>query len=156
MRITLLVVLSLFIVACSSVKKDKKDIQEKAASSQVTDAKGLGQSIETHIENSKTLTDAQKQELRSILGENKRVADELSAKSFQFRGVLVQELLSGKATKRRIRILEKDIEAVEKLRLKNTFDTVKKISKIVAGQPDKNEFAQEIIHFEGPPAGTRY
>lgn len=155
MRVLFLVVLSLVFASCSSAKKDKKDIQEAAAQSSVTDSQSLGRTIQDHIENSQTLTEAQKEELRSILAANKKRAEELTEESYQFRGVLVTELLSGKATKRRVRILEKNIEKVEKMKLQNTFDTVKKISAIVSGQPDQSEFADEILNMENRGTSKR-
>lgn len=148
MRIFALVIFSVALVSCSSTKKEKASVQEKVASSTVNSPQGLTQTIEDHIENSQTLTDEQRMELKKILGENKALAEELTAESFKNRGVLIQELLTGKSTPKRVRILEKEIERIEKLRLKNTFDTVKKISKIVSGQPDLNQFADEMLRLE--------
>lgn len=148
MRIFTLIIFSMILASCSSTKKEKASVQEKVAASTVNSSQSLGQTIVDHIENSQTLSDSQKIELRAILGENKRLADELMAESFKNRGVLIQELLTGKSTPKRIKILEKEIERIEKLRLKNTFDTVKKISKIISGQPDANQYADEILQME--------
>lgn len=148
MRIFALIIFSVVLVSCSSTKKEKTSVQEKVASSTINSPQGLSQTIEDHIENSKTLTDEQRVELRKILGDNKTLAEELTAESFKNRGVLIQELLTGKSTPKRVKILEKEIERIERLRLKNTFDTVKKISKIVSGQPDLNLFADEMLRME--------
>ncbi|MES2527024.1 MAG: hypothetical protein V4598_08040 [Bdellovibrionota bacterium] len=148
MRIFTLIIFSIILVSCSSTKKEKASVQEKVASSTVNTPQGLSQTIVDHIENSQTLSEAQKVDLRAILGENKRLADELMTESFKNRGVLIQELLTGKSTPKRVKILEKEIERIEQLRLKNTFDTVKKISKIISGQPDAHQFAEAMINME--------
>lgn len=155
MRIIAITILSLVLVSCSSTSKEKKAVQEKVAASTIDNSQSLGQTIEAHIESSQTLSDAQKMELRNILGENKRLAEELASESYKNRGVLVQELLTGKATARRVKILEKEIERIERLRLKNTFETVKKISKIVSGQPDRDKFAEEMLIIENRGTSKR-
>jgi len=155
MRFIAIIVMSVVFLSCSSTSKEKKSVQDKVAVSSIENSQSLGQTIESHIENSQTLSETQKAELRTILGENKRLAEELTTESFKNRGVLVQELLSGKATPKRVRILEKEIERIEKLRLKNTFDTVKKISKIVSDQPDRDQFAQEMIIMENRATSKR-
>ncbi len=148
MRIFSLLIFSLVLASCASTKKEKAAVQEKVAESTVNSPQSLTLTIEDHIENSQTLTDSQRTELRQIIAENKKVAEELSAESFKNRGVLIQELLTGKSNPKRVKILEREIERIEKLRLKNTFDTVKKISKIVSGQPDLNQFAEEMTRLE--------
>lgn len=148
MRTFTLIVLSVVLASCSSTKTEKEAVHQKVAASKVDSPQSLGQTIVDLIENSQTLSDPQKIELRQILGENKRLADALMAESFKNRGVLVQELLTGKSTPQRVKILEREIERIEKLRLKNTFDTVRKISKIISGQPDVNRFAEEILRMD--------
>jgi hypothetical protein len=155
MRILTLIIFSIALTSCSSTKKDKESVQQKVASSTVNSSQSLSQTIQDHIENSKTLTDSQREELRKILGENKALAEQLMEESYKNRGVLIQELLTGKSTPKRVTILEKEIERIEKLRLKNTFDTVKKISKIISGQPDVNQFAEEMINFESRSSTKR-
>lgn len=155
MRILALIISSIVLVSCSSTKNEKEAVHQKVAASTVNSPQSLSETIVNHIENSQTLSDSQKTELRAILGENKRLADELMTESFKNRGVLIQELLTGKSTPRRVKILEKEIERIEKLRLKNTFDTVKKISKIISGQPDLNQFAEEILHMENRGSSKR-
>ncbi len=136
-------------VSCASKKSDEKEIEQEAAQTNVTTPQALGGTIHDSIANSKTLTEAQKAELTKIIEDNKQTAMKLAEQSFKYRAVLIQELLNGKATEARIRIIEKDIEKIENDRLKNTFDTVKKISAIVSGHPDKHEFAQHLINMEG-------
>lgn len=155
MRNFTLIIFLIVLVSCSSARKEKQAVIEKVAASKVDNSQSLGQTIQAHIENSTTLSDTQKMELRKILGDNKSLAEQLTAESYRNRGVLVQELLTGRSTPRRVKILEREIERIEKLRLKNTFDTVKKISKIVAGQPDQNQFAQEMMFFETPGSTNR-
>ncbi|MFL5785358.1 MAG: hypothetical protein ACJ76H_12145 [Bacteriovoracaceae bacterium] len=155
MRISL-IVLMFVLVSCSTHKKEKKEIEQEASQTQVKDSQTLGTSIHDLINNSKTLSDVQKKELTDILALNKSRAQELSAESYKYRGVLVQELLTGKATDSRIKILEGDIERVEKLRLQNTFETVKKISAIVSKQPEGHkEFAEKMINIESPGSAVR-
>lgn len=142
-------------VSCASKKSVEKEIEQEAAQTNVTTPQALGGTIHDSIANSKTLTDAQKAELTKIIEMNKQKATELSEQSFKYRAVLIQELLNGKATTARIKIIEGDIERVEKLRLKNTFDTVKKISAIVSGHPDNQEFAQHLINMEGKGSSSK-
>lgn len=149
MKLSIFFLAFFFAVSCSTHKNEKRKIEKEVSESNVSSPQALGTEINDLIENSKTLTQEQKEELRSILDANKKLAMELSEKSYKYRGVLVNELLSGKADAARVKILENDIEKVEKLRLKNTFDTVKKITRIVKGQPDNKEFAPHLIHPEG-------
>lgn len=137
--------LALFaLVSCSS-KSQQRELQAKAAESKVQDGQALGNKIHDLIHSSKTLTDAQKTELESIMSENKKTADELTEKSFQYRGVLVKSLLSGNYNQKEVNILKKDIEKIEKAKLKNTFDTIDKITSIVAKHEEKQKFYDHLI-----------
>lgn len=145
----LIVLMLIMTGACSTHKKEKLKIEQEKSETQVTDAQSLGQSIQELIANSQTLSDQQKKDLTDILTENKKRADELSAESFKSRAILVKELLSGKATKRRVKILQKDIKRIENLRLKNTFDTVKRISSIVDKHPQLHDgLVEHMINLE--------
>lgn len=135
------------LVSCAS-KKEKKDIEEKAAQIQVKDPKALGHAIHELISSSATLTAVQKRDLTMILDQNKQLAMELSEKSYKFRALLIEELISGKATPKRIRLIKADIKAIERQRLKNTFDTVEKISQIVSSHPDREKFSDHLIQYE--------
>lgn len=152
-------VLPLFLlvtVACSTHKKEVKEIEKEKTETVVKDSQTLGKSIHDLITNSKSLNDQQKKELTDILAMNKQRAEELSAESYKYRGVLIKELLTGKATDARIKILESDIERVEKLRLKNTFDTVKKISAIVEKHPHlHDELLEHMMSIEPRGSVTR-
>lgn len=139
-----LTLLSLLTVSCAT-KSEKQSVHEEAAASEVRDPKALGETIEHHIDVSKTLTDAQKAELHKIIDENKKKAMELQEKSFQFRSVLVKELLSGKISKKRIQIIKNDIKRIEQARLANTFEAIEQISRIVANQPDKDFYSNELM-----------
>lgn len=139
-------ILSLFIVtSCASQKKEEKIVEAKAATTTVHDSNALGSTINDLITNSKNLTEVQKEELRKIFSTNKKTADELTQKSYSFRGVLIQELLSGSVNQKRVEILKKDIKEVEAARLKNTFDTVEKISALVSDHPEKAKFAEHMM-----------
>ncbi len=138
----------LTLVGCASKKQDKQDIEAKAAANPVTTPKALGGTIHELIHSSKTLTVAQKKELEGIIEINKKTAMELSEKSYQLRAVLIEELLSGKSTKQRVKIIEKDIKKIEHARLKNTFDTVKKISAIVSKHPDHKQYSDHLLNME--------
>lgn len=144
-----LILISLFVVSCAS-KTEERELEAKAQESKVSDPKALGGTISDLINSSKTLSDAQKQELVKIIDANKKKADELTEKSFKFRGVLVEELLSENMSKKKIKILKKDIKKIEEEKLKNTFDTVEKISKLVAKDPVKNQISEHLINIERP------
>lgn len=147
-RISLLVLFLLVLTSCASQKKEEREIEEKTSKSTVSTPAALGGTIHDAIANSKTLTDAQKQELTKIIDENKKKADELQAMSFKYRGVLIQELFSGSMSQKKIKILKKDIKKVEQARLKNTFETIEKISKIVSKEPNNEDFSQHLMNFE--------
>ena len=117
MRLISILMMTISLVACSSYKQEKKAVEQEAAQTNVKDAQSLGATIHDLINNSKTLSEEQKKELTEILSANKSKAEELAGESYQYRAVLIKELLSGKAKKSRVRILEKDIARVEKLRL---------------------------------------
>lgn len=145
--------LVLTLVGCSSYQKDRKEVQEKVTESNVSNSEALGGTIQDLINNSTTLSEAQKKQLQDILGQNKQKAEELSQESFKFRGVLIGELLSGDPSQKKIKILKKDIKRIEDERLKNTFDTVEKISQIVSKDPDQKKFADHMLMME--PRGKK-
>lgn len=142
----MLVLTLMLLVSCSSRKKEEREIDQAAAKSPVTNAQALAGSIEHSINESSTLTEEQKQKLRTIVAENKSTAQKLSEESYKYRDVLVHELFSGKATSKRIRILKKDISRVEKARLKNTYDTIEKMSAVLNGHPENQKFADHYMN----------
>lgn len=146
MKHFLLPLILLALVACASSKKEKLDIKDKASQSTVTDAQALSSTIDQAINNS-NLTPEQKTKLNGIVEENKTLAKSLTEESFRYRSLLVKELFAEKSSKKRIRYIEKDIKRVEQARLKNTFDTVKKMSAVLNGHPDKSEFQQHMENF---------
>lgn len=143
-----LIVLGLVLLVSCSSAKEKKAIEESAAHSTVKDSKKLHGTIHDLIDSSKTLTDVQKKELYKIIHDNKKLSEKLAEDSYQFRAVLIQELLSEKPSKKRVRIIKADIKKVEDLKLKNTFDTVEKISDIVSGHPDKKNYSEHLMQIE--------
>lgn len=147
MKNVLFLILSLFILVSCASKKEEKIVEEKAAETSVKDSKGLGMTIHELIANSK-MDEAKKAELMKILQTNKKTADELTEKSYAFRAVLIQELLSGKVNQKRVDILKKDIKEVESARLKNTFDAVEKISSLVTDHPEKAKFADHMMNID--------
>lgn len=144
MKAMISVLALLALVSCSS-KSQQRELEAKAAESKVNNPQALGNKIHDLIHSSKTLTDIQKTELESILDANKKKADELTEKSFQYRGVLIKSLLSGKYNQKEVDLLKKDIAKIEKAKLKNTFDTVDKISNIVAKHEEKEKIYDHLI-----------
>lgn len=141
---------TILVTGCASKKQMKKEIEQEAAQSNVKDPKALSGTIHNLIDSSKTLTDAQKKELTNIVEMNKKKATELSEKSYEYRAVLIQELLSEKMNKKKIKLIKKDIKKIEAERLKNTFDTVEKISSIVSKNADKTQYAEHLMMMDRP------
>ena len=135
----------LLLTNCASQKREQRIIEEKAAHTKVHDSNGLSKEINDLISNSKSLSDIQKKEISRIFLMNKKIAEELTQKSYAFRGVLIQELLSGNVNHKRVEILKKDIKEIETARLKNTFDTVEKISNLLTDHPQKDKFAEHMM-----------
>ena len=155
MKITVCLALCLFLVSCSTHKKVKREVREDAAQSSVNSSEKLKESIHELIDHSDSFTAEQKAQLHKLFDENKKRALELTAESYKFRGVLVKELLSGSSSRARVTALKKNIERIEQLRLKNTFDTAKAITDIVKSHPEEDDFAPHIINFEGSPQMLR-
>lgn len=155
MKITIGLFLCFFLLSCSSHKEVKREVREDAAQSGVNSSEKLKETIHELIDHSESFTPEQKAQLHKLFDENKKRALELTAKSYKFRGVLVKELLSGSPSRARVNALKKDIERIEKLRLKNTFDTAKAITDIVRTHPEEDEFTPHIINFEGSPQMLR-
>lgn len=148
MKALLLLAILTTLVSCAT-KKTKQVVAEKVAQESTTTPKSLGHTIHDLIESSKTLTDAQKTELRSIISKNKETADSLNAESFKYRSVLIKELLSGsKINKKEVYVIKKNIKRIEQAKLKNTFDTVEKITAIVSGTADKDQFADQLLKID--------
>ncbi len=155
MKISLILVLSFILVSCSSHKKMKREVREEAADSKVSSSEKLGETIHELINHSDSFTEDQKAKLHKIFDDNKKLAMDLAAESYRFRGVLVTELLSGNPSRSRLKAIKKDIERIERLRLKNTFDTVQSITDIVKSHPEEKDFTPHIINFEGSPQMLR-
>lgn len=140
--------LVLLVSCATSTKSEKQAVEEKAAHTNVKDSKQLGGTIHDLIDSSKTLTETQKKELYKLIEVNKKTAEKLAEDSYRYRAVLIEELLSGKPSKKRVKIIKADIKRVEGLKLKNTFDTVEKISNIVSGHPDEKQYSEHLINIE--------
>ena len=149
MKAILSILIIITITSCAS-KKEELDVQAKAKESRIHDSKGLGDTISDLIHSSKTLSDAQKKELENIFMVNKQRADSLSEQSYKFRSVLIRELLSGKINKTDVEVIKKDIEKIETEKLRNTFDTVEKITNIVSAHPEKNKYIDHLLFIERP------
>lgn len=149
MKCTLILLSLALMVSCSTHKKVKSGIDQEVAGSNVSSSEKLGETIHELINHSESFTEDQKKELHRIFDDNKKLAMDLAAQSYQYRGVLVKELLGGKVSTKRINLIKKDIERIESLRLKNTFDTVQAITDMVKSHPEEKEFAPHIINFEG-------
>lgn len=154
MKISLILTL-MILVSCSSHKETKREVREEAAASEVSSSEKLGETIHELINHSDSFTEKQKEKLHKIFDDNKKLALDLKAESYRFRSVLVKELLSGSPSKARVNALKRDLERIEKLRLKNTFDTVEAITAIVKSHPEEKDFAPHIIDFEGSPQMVR-
>jgi Rad3-related DNA helicase len=137
----------LLLTACAT-RVEKEKIRQKAQGSEVSDSKSLGLKVKRLVQSSTTLSDTQKLELEKLFEDNKKIIDALTEESYKFRGLLVKKLLSGHAKKKDINFLKKEIERIERKRLKNTFDTLEKISKIVADQPDHDEYSDPLMHMQ--------
>lgn len=149
MKLITLILIALFVTSCASKSADR-EIRKEAAESNVSDSKTLGKTIHELIHSSKTLTNTQKKELDKIIEINKNTAMNLMEKSYKFRSILIQELLSGNSSPEKIELIKKDIKQIEDKRLKNTFDTVEKISNIVSDHPEKYEFGHRMLDLERP------
>ncbi len=154
MKAFILMMTFLSLVGCAT-KKDKQEIQDKVANEPITDSKSLGLTIKDLIQSSKTFTDAQKKELEVIMMANKKKAEELTEESYKSRSVLIKELLSGKIDKKKVSLLKKNIKRLEDAKLKNTFETVEKITAIVANHPEDKEFAEHLMIFDRPSRSNR-
>ena len=151
MKALLSLVILMSLTSCASQKKVEQEVKAKAANeTKVSDGKTLGMTIHDVIHSSKTLTDAQKAELDQIIVVNKQKSEALTEESFKFRSVLIKSLLSGKINPKEIKAIKKDITRIERAKLKNTFDTVEKITKIVSNHPDNQQFAEHLIYMERP------
>lgn len=145
--ILVLLGLALSLTGCAS-KREKNEISRKVQSSSVTDPVALGASIQQAIQSSEHLSPEQKTKLEEIIAANKEEVMKLSQESYKFRSVLIEELLQETIVQKRINIIKKDIETIEKKKLKSTFDTIQKISEVVHHNPDKNAFAEPLKNFE--------
>jgi protein involved in polysaccharide export with SLBB domain len=149
MKMIALVLITVFVTSCAS-KNDEREIRKEAAESNISNSQALGETIHDLIHSSKTLSSAQKKELNQIIEINKNTAMALMEESYQFRSILIQELLSGKSSPERIALIKNDIKQIEEKRLKNTFDTVEKISNIVSAHPEKQEFGSRMLELDRP------
>ena len=148
MKFLLLFITTAFFSVSCATKAEKKEIRTKAEESHVKSHSQLGKTIHTAIKNSSHLTSEQRKQIEEIIALNKKTAEELSERSYQFRSVLIQELLAENFDDKKVRIIKKNIRNIEKDRLKNTLEAVEKISRVVARSQDKAAFAEALTNFE--------
>lgn len=139
-------ILCVAITGCAS--KTKKEVKAKVEQSSVTSPQKLGQSIQDAINSSEFLTADQKKELEEIIAQNKKKAEELAAESFKHRSVLIQELLTENVNHKKIRVIKKSIKKIEDDKLKNTFETIEKISKVVSRNSDREKFNSPLLYLD--------
>lgn len=141
------ILMSALFVGCAS-KNEKLEVQKKAEQSTVENSQALGQTIHEVIENSQHLSVEQKKKIREIIAENKKVAEELTSQSYKFRSVLIKELLAKDMNHKKIKLIKKNIERLEKDKLINTFSTIEKISFLVSGNSDRQNLSNTLKHIE--------
>lgn len=149
MKTILVLAIALFLVSCSH-KEHKKEIEKRAEQSTVKDPQTFSSSIDQAIENSPHLTAEQKTELHNIIAANKKRAMELTEQSYKMRGVLIDELLSEKMSSKKVKLIKKQIKQIENDKLKNTFDTVEQITKLVSGHSDSKDFSSPLMNMDMP------
>lgn len=141
MKVTIpLILLSLWFSGCAS-RKEKLEVTDQTEKSSVKDSKALKDTIEQTIQSSKHLSNEQKQLLGKIIAENKHRAEELQEESYKIRSVLIQELLAPEQNRKKISLLKKNIQVIEKNKLTNTFEAIEKISDVVSKTPDREKFS---------------
>lgn len=145
--VSLVLLISLF-VGCASNKAARHDVQEKVAHEQVSGGKEFATKIRTIIDSSKTLNADQKQKLHALLSEVGQKNKALFQESFKLRSVLVQELISGKANNKQVKILKKKIKKTESERLSNGFAAMDKVSAIVSNDPQRDRIMQELLQID--------
>ena len=145
LKLVAYMVLSLALIGCASNKEATEKVKSEVSEAPVSDSETLVKSMDDLINASTSLSADQKTELKSVLAINKSTAEKLYKESYKARAVLFQELLSEKPDSKKIKILKKSIKQTEARKLKNTFDTIEKVSGIVSKNKvhDKNE--QELI-----------
>ncbi len=138
-----------FLTSCTSTRDTETKIQQKVS---LEDSVSDGPSFETRIreviQSSKTLTDAKKTKLESLLAETRRKNKALLEESFKLRAVLIQELIEAKVDHAQVKQLKKDIKKTESLRVKNSLKLVDEILTVVEGDPSRQAFADQLIYFD--------
>lgn len=149
MKTIILITLALFFVSCAH-KEHKKEIKQQVEQSTVKDPAALTMTIDDAIEKSPNLSAEEKKKMHEIIAANKQRAMALSEESFKLRGLLIEELLSGKMDRKKVNLLKKNIKKVEGDKLKNTFETVETISRMVSKNEDRADFADPLMGMERP------
>lgn len=141
MKVTIpLILLSLLFSGCAS-KTEKLEVTNQTEKSSVKNSEALKDSIEQTIQSSKHLSNEQKGLLEKIIAENKQRAEELQEESYKVRSILIKELLAPEQNRKKISLLKKNIQLIEKNKLKNTFQAIEKISDVVSQTPDREKFS---------------
>ena len=146
MKILFLTLLVILMSGCSTSEK-KRINDEVNQETGITDGRSLHKSVHEAIQKSTTLTDEKKSSLESLLNDLGAKNKPLSEESFKYRGVLMKELISGKASEKQIRLIEKQIAKIERERLKNTIKTAREMARIVSGEKEQTQILEQIIMF---------
>jgi ABC-type transporter Mla subunit MlaD len=139
------IVFSFMLIGCASHKEANQKVEAQISEAQASDSETLKKTMDDLINASTSLTEVQKTELRTTLTTNKATAENLNKELYRSKSVLFQELLSQKPDRKKIRLLKKSIKQLEAKKLKNTFETIEKISSIVSKNKVNDANEQEII-----------
>lgn len=143
-----LVLLMSLLVGCASNKAARQEVKEKVSQEQVSGGKEFATKIRSVINSSETLNQDQKQKLHDLLSEVGQKNKALFKESFKLRSVLIQELISGKANSKQVKILKKKIKKMESERLSNGFAAMDKVSDIVSNDPQRDKIMQEFLQID--------
>ena len=149
MKYLALVLAPLLLISCAS-KSDRMEVQEKVAQETVQDGRSLGRNIDEVISTSKTLDQAQKDELRKVMNEVKGKNLSLMQESFKLRAVLIKEMLAQNFNQNQVRLIKKKIKKNESERLRNSLKAIDKISIIVRKDPEGHLILDHMFYTDRP------
>jgi hypothetical protein len=148
MKFCILFFLLISLVGCATQNKREARIQERLSHEEVTDGASLSKSIHHLIAESKALSDSQKKDLTKLVDNTGAKNRALLEKSYKMRSLLVKELLSEKIDTKMVKQLKKDIRKTELERIKNSLETMDKMSSEISHLHNKDAFTEQLLYIE--------
>jgi hypothetical protein len=142
--------------ACAHTEAERRIDEKLAAESPVANRQQLSSNAGSLIASAPDLSAEQRAELIQLRDSTARKTDELRARSFKLRELLVSEVIASTYDDTEVSLVKKRLEATENERLQAIFTAVDKANAILGRQAALHpEIMTDVIEGHGEAQGAR-